>query len=181
MKNIDYMDNNDEILTSTEVWSRFKKENKEFILKKNITIEIFKETLIKIVDNTKYIERTKKVAIDLIGFKFKENEQIIESVKNDVYISNVDFFSPKTKSKEIIEIDEEEIINNVIVKNNSKKLVKNNDNQFYFDKKIDNKILKEYEDINKNIMIISSNNNIRPWEVVSLLMKHKIITTWFTV
>ena len=175
VKNIDYMDNNDEILTSTEVWSRFKKENKEFILKKNITIEIFKETLIKIVDNTKYIERTKKGAIDLIGFKFKENEQIIESVKNDVYISNVDFFSPKTKSKEIIEIDEEEIINNVIVKNNSKKLVKNNDNQFYFDKKIDNKILKEYEDINKNIMIISSNNNIRPWEVVSLLMKHKII------
>lgn len=37
------------------------------------------------------------------------------------------------------------------------------------------KILQQYEDINKDIMTISEENNIRPWEVVSLLVRNKII------
>ena len=45
----------------------------------------------------------------------------------------------------------------------------------YFDDIIDNKILKEYQNKHNNIMMISSNNNVRPWEVVSVLMKYKII------
>jgi hypothetical protein len=37
-----------------------------------------------------------------------------------------------------------------------------------------NKILKDYDD--KDIMELSSKYNCRPWEIVSLLMKYKIIT-----
>jgi hypothetical protein len=47
--------------------------------------------------------------------------------------------------------------------------------KYYFNNELDNKILNEYENANNNIMTISSINNIRPWEVVSLLMKYKII------
>ena len=55
-----------------------------------------------------------------------------------------------------------------------KKVIKNK-SQFYFDETIDNKILEEYNDQTNNIMTISSKNNIKTWEVVSLLMQYKII------
>ena len=42
--------------------------------------------------------------------------------------------------------------------------------------KEDNKILKDYEDENNNIMTISTSNNILPWQVVSLLIQYKVIS-----
>ena len=40
---------------------------------------------------------------------------------------------------------------------------------------MDNKILTEYENELNDIMSMSNDNNIRPWEIVSLLMRYNII------
>jgi hypothetical protein len=148
--NIEYSDDNSK-LVSTEIWNKFKKENKEYISEKNITIENFKEIIVKNVNSSKYIEKTKKGSIEFIGIKFKTDSNFQEGL--------------------VIEIETDKVEN---IK--SKKDKNKNENKYYFDEKTDNKILEEYVDINNNIMFISESNNIRPWEVVSLLMQYKVIT-----
>ena len=72
--NIEYV-NNDSKMTSTELWNKFKKDNKEFIGENSITIEMFKDIITSnIVNSSNYVEKSKKSAIEFIGFKWKENE-----------------------------------------------------------------------------------------------------------
>lgn len=47
--------------------------------------------------------------------------------------------------------------------------------EYYFDEEIDKKILSEYEIQNNDIFSISINNKIKIFQVVSILMRHKII------
>ena len=58
--------------------------------------------------------------------------------------------------------------------NKKKKIVKKKSPEIYFSKELDNKVLNEYN-LKKDIMEISKINNVRPWQVVSLLMSCKII------
>ena len=44
----------------------------------------------------------------------------------------------------------------------------------YFDVEKDRKILKDYDNVENDIMTMS-NNDVRPWQIVSLLMKNKVI------
>ena len=133
--------NDESKLTSTEIWNRFKKDNKEYVGENKINIEIFKEKITSIVDCENYIEKNKKGTIEFIGYKFKqEAENIIITKKIE-----------------------------------TEKLVKKKKTKFYFSEEQDIKILKEYEDEKNNIMSISTNNNIRPWQVVSVLVSNKII------
>jgi len=138
--NIEFI-NDESKLTSSEIWNKFKKENKDYVSENKLTIELFKEKLTSIVSSANYIEKNKKGAVEFIGYKFKEIENIIIEKEMPVKIKKI-----KT---EVLKC--------------------------YFNDALDNKILNEYEDETNNIMTISSNNNIRPWEVVSLLMKYKII------
>jgi hypothetical protein len=175
--NIDFTNQEDDILKSTEIWNRFKKENKEYITEKKINVEIFKEIVMKIVDSSKYVEKTKKGPIELIGFKFKEQVNNNHEIKEIIH--NVDFFPSSSLQypNEKIDFLKEEVVNEILVKksSNSPEKASKINKELYFDEIVDNKIIKEYEDTHDNIMIISSNNNIRPWEVVSLLMKYKVI------
>jgi hypothetical protein len=139
--NIEYSDD-DNKLTSTEIWNKFKRDNKKDILKNNVTIDQFKDIITNIADSSTYTEKTKKSVIEFNGFKFKE-----------IVIEN-------------IAVEEIEPI---------KKVKKEKKIQYYFHEEKDKKILQQYEDINKDIMTISEENNIRPWEVVSLLVRNKII------
>jgi hypothetical protein len=215
--NVEFSNDEEAVLKSTDIWNRFKKENKDYIVEKNITIDSFKELLMKIVDTSYYVEKSKKGAIELIGFKMKEieleKEKEVEkekelekekeikpkkekeskskkekeskpesiSKKEGQIIKEVDFFSQEeeTESNLIIDFAKEEVINEIIVKHEyskrSTKSKQNSNNIYYFDEKIDKKILHEYNYTNKNIMMLSSNYNVRPWEVVSLLMKHQVI------
>ena len=138
--NIEFI-NDDSKLTSSEIWNKFKKENKEYVSENKLTIELFKEKITSIVSSANYIEKNKKGAVEFIGYKFKEIDNIIIEKEMPVKIKKI-----KT---EVLKC--------------------------YFNDALDNKILNEYEDETNNIMSISSNNNVRPWEVVSLLMKYKII------
>ena len=45
----------------------------------------------------------------------------------------------------------------------------------YFTEELDGKIINDYN-LDTDIMVLSETYNVRPWEVVSLLIKHKIIT-----
>ena len=75
-ENIDYTKDNVK-LTSTEIWTRFKKINKEYIAENNISIDLFKETIIDIFGN---IENYKKGAvIEFQGCTFKKDMIQIET------------------------------------------------------------------------------------------------------
>ncbi len=142
--------NDESKMTSTEIWNKFKKENKEYVQENKLTIEIFKEKITCIVNSSNYIEKTKKGVIDFIGFKWKE-------IKN-LTIENT-------------------VLGNIIIEQNLKSKSKSKPkSNFYFNEEEDGKILKDYEDENNNIMSISIMNNILPWQVVSLLMQYKVIS-----
>jgi len=148
--NIEYV-NDENKITSTELWNKFKKENKEYILDNKITIEIFKDVITS--NNSNYVEKTKKGVIEFIGFKWREIE--IKELKN-LIIENA-------------------VMGNIVIEQKPKKKTKIK-TKFYFSEEKDSKILKDYEDINNNIMIISTMNNILPWQVVSLLVQYKVIS-----
>lgn len=146
--NIKYTANDGSKLTSTEIWLKFKKENKEYVQENKITIDLFKDELTSLIDNSKFTEKTKKSAIEFIGFEFKQNENVVIEKKEP---------QKKNKNQTPITIETEVL------------------NKFYLSEYQDNKIIDEYENESNTIMTISSQNNIRPWQVVSLLIRHKKI------
>jgi hypothetical protein len=136
-------------LTSTEIWTRFKKTNKEYIAENNMSIELFKETIINIVGNIENYKKSSVIEFKKCAFK-KEIIQIETEIK----------IEPKKKEDQL--------------QTAIKKIVKAK-SLFYFDESIDNKILEEYNDQTNNIMMISSNHNIEVYKIVSLLVHYKII------
>jgi len=71
--NIVYL-NDDSKLTSTEIWNKFKRENKEYIQDNKLTIEQFKEKITNIANSSNYIEKKKGGTIEFIGYKWIEIE-----------------------------------------------------------------------------------------------------------
>jgi hypothetical protein len=140
--NIDYTEDENK-LTSTEIWNKFKRENKDYVLENKLTIDQFKDVITSIAGSSTYTEKSKKSAIEFNGFKFKE-----------IVIENL-------------------VIEKIEV---PKKVKRNNKSDFYFSKEQDDKILEEYENEINDIMTISSANNIKPWQVISLLVHYKKIT-----
>jgi len=152
-ENLEFVnDDNNNNLTSTEIWNKFKKNNKEFIIESKLTIEIFKDIITSFVSKSHYIEKTKKGAIEFLQLKWKDMEE--ETILENVIIEDVEI----PKKPKIIK---------------GKKVATDD---YYFSNEIDSKILKEYEDVKNDIMTISQKNSIRPWEVVSVLCKHNVVT-----
>ena len=144
--------NNDSLVVSTDLWFRFKQENKLIINEMNISGDKFKQYIKSKVPSSCIILRNKNAnsAFDIKGlqlkvFNYKSN--IIENEKIDIELNEEVLKKPKIikKSPEIV-----------------------------FSKELDSKLLNEYYS-NKDIMEISEKNNIKPWQVVSLLMKYNII------
>jgi len=72
-ESIEYV-NDESKMSSTEIWNKFKKENKEYVGEKKITIESFKSMITCIVSSSNYTEKGKKCAIEFVGFKWKQIE-----------------------------------------------------------------------------------------------------------
>ena len=153
--NIEYVNDDDSKLSSTEIWSKFKKDNKEYVGENKIAIETFKSEITSIVSSSAYIEKSKKSTIEFVGFRWKSIE--VKSIENLV-IENI-----------VIEKKEKVVKKERVVK-------KEKSIEFYFDEKKDKKILEEYDDIENDIINISLINDIRPWQTVSLLMRYKVIS-----
>ena len=93
--NIDLDDNLDNKLTSTEIWTRFKKDNKEYVDENKLLIEDFKNYVKIFIDVDKYNEKSKKGSIEFIGFKFKEDLLVSDPIEIEINIPNV--VQPKKK------------------------------------------------------------------------------------
>jgi hypothetical protein len=158
--NIDFV-NDENKITSTEMWNKFKKDNKEFIGENKMTIEIFKDIITGIVNTSTYVEKSKKGAVEFIGFRWKETDMKSNYIKpiENLVIENICIDSEKPEKKTKL-----------------KKTKKDNiSSEPYFDYVKDNKILNEYNDISNDIMKLSLENDVRPWQIVSLLMRYKVI------
>jgi hypothetical protein len=146
--NIEYV-NDESKITSTELWSKFKKDNKNYVEENKMLIELFKNEITGIVDSSTYMEKTKKGVIEFIGFRWRQIETI---PINNLEMENVVI----EKVKKVKPVKKEKCIDS------------------YFDVEKDTKILKDYDNIENDIMTMS-NNDVRPWQIVSVLMKNKVI------
>jgi hypothetical protein len=161
--NIEYI-NDDSKLISTEIWSKFKKDNKEYVGENKITIESFKSDITSLVSSSNYIEKSRNI-IEFIGFKWKQIE-----------IKPIEIKQIEIKPIENL------VIENVVIEKKEKSVKKEKpvkkekSIEFYFDEEKDKKILEEYDDIENDIINISLINDIRPWQIVSLLMRYKVIS-----
>ena len=138
------------LVSSTDLWTQFKHDNKLLINEMNISGENFKQYLKSKVPMSGIILRNKNAnsAFDVKGIQLKiAQNKVVETEKIEIELNEEILKKPKIikKSQEIV-----------------------------FSKELDSKLLNEYYS-NKDIMEISEKNNIRPWQVVSLLMKYKII------
>ena len=87
--NIEVDDNDNNKLTSTEIWTKFKKDNKEYVDENKLLIEDFKNYVKIFIDVDKYNEKSKKGSIEFLGFKFKENLLVTQPIEIEINIPNV--------------------------------------------------------------------------------------------
>lgn len=156
--NVTYTGNNANKLTSTEVWSRFKKDNKQYVDENNLLIDDFKKHLKNIVDVNNYVEKSKKGLVEFVGFVFtnllvclnSESEKVGEQLEVELTIAN--------------NVDKEQ------------KVVKKKSNcQYVMSEEVDGLIAEEYSKTVLNVLDIAKKNNLLVWQVVSILMKKGII------
>ena len=144
--------NDETLVASTDLWTRFKQENKLMINEMNITGDKFKQYIKSKVPLSSIILRNKNAnsAFDVKGIKMV-----------------AEVFENKIVEEEKIELE----LNEEVLK--KKKVVKKVKTELYFNEKLDKKIIEEYE--NKDIMLLAKEYNVRPWEIVSLLVRYKVI------
>ena len=138
--------------SSTDLWTKFKQDNKCIINEMDITGDKFKQYLKSKVPSTAILLRNKNSngAFDIKGIQ----------LKTIICESNI------IQEKIDVELNEEVL--------KKKKVIKKKNPEVYFSQELDNKLLNEY-DLKKDIMEISESNDVRPWQVVSLLMRYKVI------
>jgi hypothetical protein len=134
---------------STDLWLKFRQDKKELIKEMDIKVENFKQFIKTKMPSSSLVIKSKNAnsAFEIKGIKLKEIEIYVEE-KIDV-----------------------EFVEDMDVKKKKKKKI-----NCYFTSEIDNNILLDYQDVEKDIMSISEIHNIRPWQVVSVLVRHKVIS-----
>jgi hypothetical protein len=148
-KNIELNNEGNEL--STDLWLRFRQDKKELIKEFDIKVEKFKQFIKTKIPSSSLVIKSKNAnsAFEIKGIKLKEIEvEVVVEEKIDV-----------------------EFVEDIDVKKKKKTKI-----NCYFTSEIDNNILLDYQDVEKDIMSISEIHNIRPWQVVSVLMRHKVIS-----
>ena len=156
-KNIEFDDNNESKLTSTDIWTRFKKENKLYVDENKMLIDDFKICIKNFVDVNNYVEKSKKGSIEFIGFKFK-----------DLLVCNE---NEKVKSEEKLEVELN--IPNIVDK--KKKTIKKSKTKIVINDDVDKCIVEQYNNTNLNVLELSKSNGVLVWQVVSILMNNGMI------
>jgi len=147
-KNIEL--NNEGTELSTDLWLKFRQDKKELIKEMDIKVEKFKQYIKTKTPSSSLVIKSKNAnsAFEIKGIKLKEIDVSVEEKIDVEFIDDMDVKKKKKKTK----------IN------------------CYFTSEIDNNILLDYQDVEKDIMSISEIHNIRPWQVVSVLVRHKVIS-----
>jgi hypothetical protein len=84
-------------ITTTEIWTKFKKQNKIFIDETNLTIDEFKDNLKQFVSSDYYNEKSKGGSIEFVSFKIKPEVTIIEPIQLE--LKNITEKKTKIKTK----------------------------------------------------------------------------------
>jgi len=154
-ENIIFDDNKENKLTSTDIWTRFKKENKLYIDENKMLVDDFKTHIKNFIDVNNYVEKSKKGSVDFIGFNFKDL-LVCQEIKN-------------TKEEEKLEVELN--IPNVNEKKKKKRIKKE---EYVLED--ESKIINEYNDSEKPVLVLSKIFNIPVYKIISCLVKHKIIS-----
>ena len=149
---IEFSESVDDKLTSSEIWLRFRKDNKEYIDENNMTIEDLKNYVKNYIDFDNYVEKSKKGSIELVGFVFKK--EIVVGEKLDVELTIPDVVDNKKPSKKKYYQEKFGIVIN---------------------EEVDSKIVNIYNTSDIDIIKIAKENDIMVWQVISILSKIKII------
>jgi hypothetical protein len=143
--------NGDEKILSTELWFKFKQDNKTSMKEFDVTTDKFKQFIKAKVPMTSIILKSKNAnsAIEIKGIKWKCVEQEEEQKIETLLVSDV----PKKK----------------IIK-------KIKSTEVYFDEKTDKTIIEDYIVSNDDVMQLANKHNIKTFQLVSLLVKYNIVT-----
>jgi len=146
-KNIEL--NNDGVELSTDLWLMFRQDKKKIIKDMDIKVEKFKQFIKTKMPSSSLVIKSKNAnsAFEIKGIKLKEIDLVLEEKIDVEFVDDMDV---KKKKKTKINC--------------------------YFTSEIDNNILLDYQDVEKDIISISEIHNIRPWQVVSLLVRYKVIS-----
>jgi hypothetical protein len=149
-KNVELTDEDVRIL-STDIWFKFKSDNKTELNDFNITPDKFKQFVKSKTPSTNIILKNKNLnsAFEIKGIKIKSVEDKIKAPVLDV----------------------------VLVDDKKKKIIKKKkDSEIYFDEKTDKMIIEDYIVSKDDIMVLANKYNIKTFQMVSLLVKYNIIT-----
>jgi len=143
--------NEENKLLSTDLWLKFKQDNKKTMSEFDVTTDKFKQYLKTKIPMTSIILKNKNMnsAFEIKGIKWK-------------YI--------KTEEEPILELS----LVNEMSNNKIKKKIKSP--EVYFNEKLDKKIIEYYNTSNEDIITIANKYNVKTFEIVSLLVRYKIIS-----
>jgi len=146
-----------ECLSSTDVWLRFKKDNKEYVDENKLTTEQFRNYIKSFLEIEEYVEKSKKGAIEIKYYRFRDL-LVTQDSKNE-----------KKENKMDVELT---IPNNVEKK---KKVIKKRKVKIVVSEELDKEVVEMYNHSDTNIMEISDEKNIQVWQVVSILIVAGVI------
>ena len=150
-------------LISTDLWLKFKQDNKNVMKDFEISSDKFKQYIKSKVSLASINLKSKNAncAFEIKGVCFKQvvKKELPLVIQKDEQKINLDLKLENNKALNKI--------SNIIKPKPSKK--------FYFDEKLDNKILQDYNDDDNDIINLAEKYDVKTWQIVSLLMKYKII------
>jgi hypothetical protein len=150
-------------LISTDLWLKFKQDNKHVMKDFEISTDKFKQYIKSKVSLSSINLKSKHTncAFEIKGICFKElvKKELSLVVQKGEKTLNLDL---KLENNKITKI------NNILIKPKPSK-------KFYFDEKLDNKILQDYNENNNNIINLAEKYDVKIWQIVSLLMKYKVV------
>jgi len=146
--------NDDNKLLSTDLWIKFKQDNKTSLNEFDFTTEKFRKYLKTKVQMSNIILKNKNTnsAFEIKGIKWKYIEKKIDVPEMNVVLVEE---NPKNKTVKIKKIKQPEV---------------------YFDETKDKTIIEDYEVGKDDIITLANKHDVKVFQIVSLLVRYKIIT-----
>lgn len=145
--------NEDVRIVSTDLWFRFKSDNKGELNDFNITPDKFRQFVKSNIPSSCIVLKNKNAnsAFEIKGIKFKSTEE-----KMVAPVLEVVLVDDNKKKNKIIKKSKGEI-------------------EVYFDKAIDKTIIEDYIVSKDDVMTLANKYNIKTFQLVSLLVRYNII------
>jgi hypothetical protein len=149
-KNIE-LTNGDEKILSTDLWFKFKQDNKSAMKEFDVTTEKFKQFIKAKVPMTSILLKSKNAnsAFEIKGITWKNIKKEIEVPKLEVVL---------------------------VEQTNKVKKGKEKDPEVYFDSKKDKTIIEDYKVSSTDVMSLAKKYNVKTFQIVSLLVRYKLIS-----